>query len=44
MKMYPPEEHAEELVRTEFYYTGDSDVPFKTEVTSPVEKKKRMIH
>lgn len=44
MKMYPPEEHAEELVKTEFNYTGDSDVPSKTEVTSLVEKKKRMVH
>jgi hypothetical protein len=44
MKMYPPEEQAEELVKTEYYYKGDSDVPSKTEVTSSVEKKKRMIH
>jgi len=43
MKMYPPEEYAEELVKTEYHYTGDSDVPCKTEVTSPVEKKTRMI-
>lgn len=43
VKMYPPGEQAEELVRTEFYYGGDSDVPDKTEVTSQVEKKTRMI-
>jgi hypothetical protein len=43
MKMYPPEEHAEELVRTEYQYSGDSDTPSKTEVTSQVEKKTRMI-
>jgi len=44
MKMYPPEEQAEELVKTEFHYTGDSNVPSKTEVTSRVEKKMRMVH
>jgi len=43
MKLYPPEEHAEELVRTEFYYTGNSDVPSKTEVTSVVEQKTRLV-
>lgn len=44
MKMYPPEEHAEELVKTEFHYTGGSDVPSRTEVTSRVEKKMRLVH
>ena len=44
MKLYPPEEQAEELVKTEFHYTGDSDIPSKTEVTSLVEKKMRMIN
>jgi hypothetical protein len=44
MKMYPPGEQAEELVRTEYYYMGDGDIPSKTEVTSPVEKKVRVIH
>jgi len=44
MKMYPPEERAEELVKTEFHYTGDVDAPSKTEVTSRVEKKMRMVH
>jgi hypothetical protein len=43
MKMYPPAEHAEELVYTEFHYSGESDVPSKTEVTSRVEHKKRMV-
>lgn len=43
MKMYPPEEYAEELVRAEFYYTSDSDFPYKTEMTSLVEMKVRMI-
>jgi hypothetical protein len=43
MKLYPPEEHAEELVRTVFYYTRDSDVPSRTDVTSRVEKKVRTI-
>jgi len=44
MKLYPPEEHAEELVHTEFHYAGDSDVPTKTEVTSRVEHKIRTVH
>jgi hypothetical protein len=43
MKMYPPGEYAKELVRTEYLYSADSDVPSKTEVTSPIEKKTRMI-
>ena len=43
MKLYPPMEHAEELVKTEFLYSGDGEVPVKTEVTSLVEKKVRMI-
>ena len=43
MKLYPPVEHAEELVNTEFHYAGESDVPSKTEVTSRVEHKKRMV-
>lgn len=43
MKLYPPVEHAEELVKTEFMYSGDNDLPVKTEVTSLVEKKVRMI-
>jgi hypothetical protein len=43
MKLYPPDGHAEELVKTVFYYTGDSDVPSRTDVTSRVEKKVRTI-
>ncbi|MGE5173815.1 MAG: hypothetical protein ACM3MD_08300 [Betaproteobacteria bacterium] len=43
MKLYPPDEHAVELVKTEFFCTGNGDVPDKTEVTSLVEKKVRMI-
>ncbi len=43
MKLYPPDEHAVELVKTEFFYAGDGDIPDKTEVTSLVEKKVRMI-
>lgn len=43
MKLYPPEEHAEELVNTEFHYAGQSDVPSRTEVTSRVEHKIRMV-
>src|SRR5574341_1418148 len=27
MKLYPPEEQASELVKTEFFYSGDGDVP-----------------
>jgi hypothetical protein len=44
MKLYPPAEHAEELVKTEFHYAGDSDVPTITEVASRVEHKTRMVH
>jgi hypothetical protein len=44
MKLYPPAEHAEELVKTEFHYAGDSDVPTITEVTSRVEHKIRVVH
>jgi hypothetical protein len=43
MKMYPPEEHSGTLVGKEFYYTSDSDFPYKTEVTRLVEVKARMI-
>ncbi len=43
MKLYPPVEHSEALVKTEFTYDGDSDVPVKTEVTSVVEKKVRLV-
>lgn len=43
MKLYPPDEHAPELVKTEFFYAGESVVPVKTEVTSVVEKTVREI-
>ena len=43
MKLYPPVEHAEELVNTKFHYAGESEVPSKTEVTSRVEHKIRMV-
>jgi hypothetical protein len=43
MKLYPPQEHASELVKTEFLYSGESVDPFRTEVTSVVEKKVRLI-
>lgn len=43
MKLYPPVEHAAELARTEFLYSGDSDMPLRTEVTSPAEKKTRSL-
>ena len=43
MKMYSPAGNSAELVRTEFLYEGENRVPMKTEVTSLVEKKIRMI-
>lgn len=43
MKLYPPVERAEALVRTEFFYEGDSDLPARTEVTSVAEKKVRVV-
>lgn len=43
MRLYPPEEHATELVKTEFSYAGDSEKPFKTEVFSVVENTVRTI-
>jgi len=43
MKLYPPVEHAEPLVRTEFIYEGDGDAPVRTEVTSVAEKKVRVV-
>jgi hypothetical protein len=43
MKLYPPLESAEELVKTEFFYTEGNEVPSRTEVTSMVEKKVRLI-
>ena len=43
MKLYPPVEHAEVLVKTEFFYQDDAVVPFRTEVNSLVEKKMRLL-
>jgi hypothetical protein len=43
MRTYPPAEHAEALVKTEYFYSGDGRDPFKTEVTSVAENKKRII-
>lgn len=43
MKLYPPVEHAQELVKTEFHYAGDREEPSKTEVTSLIEKSVRVI-
>jgi hypothetical protein len=43
MKVYPPVEHSEALVKTEFIYSGNSRDPFKTEVTSVVDQKMRTI-
>jgi hypothetical protein len=43
MKLYPPAEHAEVIVKTEFLYEGESNDPFKTEVTSVLENKIRLI-
>jgi hypothetical protein len=43
MKMYPPAANAEELVKTEFIYEGENRDPSKTEVTSLIEKKTRLI-
>jgi hypothetical protein len=43
MRLYPPEERATELVKTEFSYAGDSETPFKTDVLSVVENKVRTI-
>ncbi len=44
MKLYPPAENAAELVKTEFFYESESKDPYKTVVTSILEKKIRMIH
>ena len=43
MKLYPPAEHAEELVKTEFHYADGNELPYNTEVTSVIEKKIRTI-
>jgi hypothetical protein len=43
MKLYPPVEHSDALVRTEFFYEGASVIPKKAEVTSVVEQKIRQV-
>ncbi len=43
LKTYPPAEHAEEIVRTEYFYSKGSNDPYETEVTSPAEGKTRTI-
>ncbi len=43
MKMYSSAQHDKELVKTEFFYEGAERDPLKTEVTSLVEKKIRLI-
>jgi hypothetical protein len=43
MKMYSPAGNNAELVKTEFVYEGENRDPIKTEVTSLVEKKIRLI-
>jgi hypothetical protein len=43
MKLYPPQEYPSELVKTEFFYSEGSVDPYKTEVTSVVEKKVRLL-
>ncbi len=43
MKLYPPAEHAEELVKTQFLYEGDGEAPVRTVVMSVAEKKVRTI-
>jgi len=44
MKLYPPTEHSDWIVKTEFHYTGDSAVPEKAEVTSLIEQQVRTVH
>jgi len=43
MKLYPPAEHAELLVKTEFIYDSTGDEPVRTEVTSVPEKRVRTV-
>jgi hypothetical protein len=43
MQLFPPVEHAEALVKTEFFYEGGGEEPSKTEVTSLVENKVRLV-
>ena len=43
MKLFAPTGPADELVKTEFFYAGNSEVPARAEVTSAPEKKVRTI-
>ncbi len=43
MKLYPPDEPAEVLVKTEYIYEGNSDIPARTVVNSTAEHKVRTI-
>ncbi len=43
MNLYPPAEHAEALVKTQFIYEGYGETPIRTEVISVAERKVRTI-
>lgn len=43
MKLYPPGEHVDELVRTDFLYEGGGQAPVRTIVMSVAERKIRTI-
>lgn len=43
MKLYPPKERSEPLVKTEFFYDGPGELPVRTNVTSLAEKKVRQV-
>ncbi len=43
MNLYPPAEHADALVKTQFVYQGDGQEPVRTVVTSVAERKVRTI-
>jgi hypothetical protein len=43
MKLYPPMEHAEALVRTQFFYEGTGSEPVRTEVTNLVDHSVRHL-
>ncbi len=43
MNLYPPPEHSEALVKTQFIYDGGGETPVRTEVISVAERKVRTI-
>ncbi len=43
MNLYPPDEHADALVKTQFIYEGGGEVPVRAVVTSVAERKVRTI-